>query len=424
MKTRTKFVALLSAIAFFVLSLFGLSGALRAFADGEADAGSPDPDPGYAQLTSLYYFSDYSGSEEYFDNGFLRDYINWNPYITDAHLYYSGNYNGDYIPFWEMIGMMMAYGDMDIENAFIIFEVRGSLSKEPGIFTAPVTDEQIYEHYENSVYPTLEYLFAMWKGKGCKIMFISGTDEVWYEQDPMNKFLDYADIHINTDLLTTFTYSLVQISCTMYDFAEGVMILDGTMSQDWFFRKFLLPYIVSFYYENGIFLNIPPITEYDDYDDINVIQSILDELHLTVYFYENGGYTDIYGNTVNTDTVENKVYDSGYLCIIAEAESLLDENETLLNLYCAKGGNAEFFVFNLRCVPVEDIPSDIKYCGLSDEEMDYYLSAIMCDFILNDVPSLQKYDNWDGRCMVTFKPLFPGDGWLLGPNGCVLPGIL
>lgn len=423
MKTGTKFVALLSAIAFFVLSLFGLSGALRAFADGEADAGSPDPDPGYAQLTSLYYFSDYSGSEEYFDNGFLRDYINWNPYITDAHLYYSGNYNGDYIPFWEMIGMMMAYGDMDIENAFIIFEVRGSLSIEPGIFSATDTNDQVYEHYENSVYPTLEYLFAMWKGEGCKIMFISGTDEVWYEQDPMNKFLEYADIHINTDLLTTFTYSLVQISCTQHDFAEGVMILDGTMSQDWFFRKFLLPYIVFIYSEYGITLqNIPPITEYDDYDDIYVVESILYELDLTVYFYENGGYTDIYGNTVNTDTVENKVYDSGYLCIVGGTESISDE--TLWSLYSNKGDNAEFFVFNLWGVTVEDIPSDIKYCGLSDEEMDDYLSAIMCDFILNDVSSLQKYDNWDGRCDVTFKPLFPGDGWLLvPPKAFGLPGI-
>lgn len=412
-KTKIKILALLSAIAIFMLSLLGLGVSLRAFAD---DGEFPDPDE---NLTSLYYFSDYYESEEYFYNGFLRDYIDWNPYITDAYLYYSGNDTS----FWDQIMQMMTSGDMDIENAFIIFEVRRSLSIEPGSFTWPVTEEQIYEHYENSVYSALESLFRTWKESECKIMFISGTDEVWYEQYPMNRFLEYVDIHINTDLLTPFTYSLTHISCTKYNFEDGVIILDSTMCGDWYFHRFLLPYIVSEYLEMGITLNInPPIMEYDDYDDLNVVQSILNALNLTVYFYDNnsGEYRDMYGGSVGAE-VEPTVYNGGYLCIVGGNESLSDE--TLWNLYQGKGDNAEFFVYNLAWKTVEEVPGGIKYCGLSTQRFNYYLSAIMRDFILNDLPSLQKYNNWIGYCSVTFKPIFPGDGWLVGAEAFVLPEI-
>lgn len=41
---------------------------------------------------------------------------------------------------------------------------------------------------------------------GCKIMFICGTDETKFVYE--NEFLEYVDIHINTDTLTTFWKAL------------------------------------------------------------------------------------------------------------------------------------------------------------------------------------------------------------------------
>lgn len=44
---------------------------------------------------------------------------------------------------------------------------------------------------------------------------------------------------------------------------------------------------------------------------------------------------------------------------------------------------------------------------------EFVLPAVVADFA--DDADLDIYNNWEGRCSVTHKPIYPGDnGWLYG----------
>lgn len=202
MKTRTKFVALLSAIAFFMLSLFGLGGALRAFADGEAMPADPDPTP-----KSLYYFSDYYQCEEYYNNGFIRDILNEDDSFTYSELNYWNYGNSD--GFWTQFYLYNCNEEFDkIENAFVIVEVRNSFTIEP------VSEE--WEHEERGYnFFLLEEVFSQLKGQNCQIMFICGLDEVYFDYNEYDAFLEYVDIHIKVDFASTYAQTM------LYELTDG-----------------------------------------------------------------------------------------------------------------------------------------------------------------------------------------------------------
>lgn len=404
MKTKVKSYALLLAVALFFASLFGLGGVLRVYGEqlqpyedyefpeyaSDADyVANPDPN-----LTKLYYISDYEGSVDCYNNGLLYYYINSYPEITDSELFL---YRTD---FWSR-AYNLVFGE-EIQNAFIIFEVRNSLPYEIGVFNGTETEYEIGDRYYSDEfwqYKFLEEAFCYLKGNGCKIMFINGTDEVWF-QDYYDLFLDYVDIHINLDFLTMFTYS---VACEIVEKSGGTeacIVLDKTLSQDWYFRDFFIRYLVF------------AVNEYGGNLRYQQPVNVLDALHFTVYFYDNetGCYFDIFGNFVGDWNVVETFSAASFSCVIADAPSLACEDLLVL---LSDHSNAEFYSCNVYWDEVSDdeISSDIKYFGVSESDIQYYLSVIMRDFILNDLPSLQKYDNWEGRCKVTFRLIWGKGGW-------------
>ena len=139
------------------------------------------------------------------------------------------------------------------------------------------------------------------------------------------------------------------------------------------------------------------------------------------YFYDNdtGKFTNIYGASVEADYVESEFAITAFSCIIAGTDSL--ENKYLWDL-CQAHSNAKFFMFNTSGEVYDELSEEIYFCGKSIPSFNYYLQVIMRDFILNDLASLQKYDDMEGRCNVTFMPVFPGTGgWLLMPQSIEYP---
>lgn len=56
---------------------------------------------------------------------------------------------------------------------------------------------------------TLSDLFSSWRSDGCKVIFVNGVEEARllgldldYDTSPYTEFLQYVDIHINTDMFT------------------------------------------------------------------------------------------------------------------------------------------------------------------------------------------------------------------------------
>ena len=50
--------------------------------------------------------------------------------------------------------------------------------------------------------------FQSVKDENCRTMFICETDETWFND--ATDFLDYVDVHINTDLITPFMYNILK----------------------------------------------------------------------------------------------------------------------------------------------------------------------------------------------------------------------
>lgn len=442
MKTKTKFYALLLALGMLLLSLFGVGGIIRAHADEEnwlypyENYEFPEyvSDADYtanldADLTSLYYFSDYEGCANYYNSGFIRRYMNMNPNITYSELHdWSSDFATSFGTYQQINNPFL------IENALIIFEVRDNLPWQKGIYLSTDTEEQKYENYRTTIYWELERLFSIWQDRGCKIMFISGADEVWYHKY-LDGFLDFVDIHINLDLITTFTYSVVDNLIENQRFGNSVMIFDGFTSRDSYFRGFFLPYVVDGLFTRGDAMkNFPSISKYEDYFKDYVVDGILTALNTIVYFYVERAYTDVFGNPVETSQVQEEFIDAGYACVIAGSNSYHDETQlgfddaflnydgTLFSLY-KHTEDADFYLYNNTWHSLGEIPEGVTYLGMTYSAVDKLLSVMMRDFILNDNAALAQYDNWSGRCAVTFRPMFGEVGWISVPKAFEVPLI-
>ncbi len=393
MKTRTKFVALLSAIAFFMLSLFGLGGALRAFADGGGDAAA-DPDQ---TLTSFYYFSDYEESENFYNNGFIGQCIAQNPDITRSEPYYFSSTDYDMSSFWATL-MDKASDFGAISDAFVVFEVRRYM---PEIIIDP-TDEDGQGKVElvDNVFAFLYDTFYQLKQNNCKIMFICGMDEARFTAyssngHARNEFLEYVDIHINTDLQTVYHYTAITImeetvGGEYQNWDQTTIVIDVSIGDSWDFFKKLIFYFVTTYHFSKDFTPFSP-------------EKVLQEMGVTVFFYRPGeGYINPYPPEGDSEVdFEQKWQESLYGFVIAGIHTA--ENEELWNLEGACGGKAGLFPFNY-----------------GNSLVDQLLPAIMYDFIFGETGDLQQYNNWLGRCDITFKPItYSPDGWLRIPGSNV-----
>lgn len=81
-----------------------------------------------------------------------------------------------------------------LNNAYVIVEINKMI---PG---------NTFSDTNETWFNQLRDLFREMKSNGCNIMFVCGTEETLFED--CTDFLDYVDIHVNTD---TFSLFLINI---------------------------------------------------------------------------------------------------------------------------------------------------------------------------------------------------------------------
>ena len=167
-KLKTVFVSLSMAFLFLLACAFPMLGGLNA-----AAAENDEPTSGH-----LYYFSDSAESaarcRKFVSDGLINTYTLYyyaTGTFTDT---FRANFNNG------------AYND--ISNSYVIFEMAST-----------ELTEQIDDGSTRLFTDDLANFFSYLKTNGCKIMFISATDEARYIH--YNDFLDYVDIHVKTDIL-------------------------------------------------------------------------------------------------------------------------------------------------------------------------------------------------------------------------------
>ncbi len=401
MKTKFKVrIVALTAALLMLLSAFCSFGIVAAHASYVSDEEMADyvfpeltPDEELnldTNFTSLYYFSDYSESEEYYNNGFIGQYIRQNPYLESSEMHYWG-YPNTILGFWDEMNSYYFSEGYLIENALIIFEVRNSNELQF------VENETQIPDYWNTKFGYMEQLFSTWKNQGCKIAFIDGLDEIRYELTGFNEFLQYVDIHINIDHVTTYGYSIVdELTNSFTELLDRqIVIFDDALPEKWSIYQLLVTYFVM--------MADPYLTIYEG-------ENLFDALAISVYFYNrNNNRYYVYEQdqnginreqtvTVEWEAMREILEDSNRISVIGNSLTLLDEN---------LDDNINELAKEIQHFTVEYPQNTYNYC----------LSVIMKDFILNNDDSLWKYNNRTGRCDITFIPLFySSDGWLKVPK--------
>ena len=164
-----------------LLAMILFSGAIFALVSApvKADSFSEDDMP---SLEKVFYYSDNPDCQDVFD------YIEQCSGIEDITLIYNSSRDiDDFIEYYNR-------DDFFVSNSYVIFEMRNG-------FPTPA------EKNGTKITDILSDVFSYMEYYGCKIMFICGTDETKFVYE--NEFLEYVDIHINTDTLTTFLESII-----------------------------------------------------------------------------------------------------------------------------------------------------------------------------------------------------------------------
>ncbi len=398
-KLKTYVTAIFMAI---VLAIMCIIPAVPVFASNGDDSA---PTPQFEAYDKLYYFSDSNNAQQR-----LEDYIQNYLYEYDSMFMYHHTETEfiDLSPYNQESLLNYFYSDFvrdyyDIENSFIIFE----LSK------IGVND---------AIASYLDYLFYDYKyNNNCKIMFISGTDEQWYSE---RRFLEWVDIHFDTDLFYDFMTNIMHRAGKSQgkDFDELTFIFDKSLNygimeynnpkSHTILNTFIIKALLSLNHED-INNNNPPYLLRDVFTNYNVN---------LLFYIEEGKYYDaikdvVYDMDYYEDNDElNYMLNSTHVIAIGtswlgydEVQSFIDNTQELFNIYGLS--NVEFYIYNPDNYPVYSISEYHEYhtraLGLEEQ-----LSNVIYDFIMGN--DLTVYNNWTGRCDVTYKLItFGPDGWMI-----------
>ncbi len=345
----------------------------------------------------LYYFSDAEHSQNY------CSILKQNSIIADYHLEYRTNRESFsyFITNYYNAGLYNT-----IYDSYIIFELTLGF---------PERNNNNTLHFDPAC---LSVMFAKLKENGCKIMFVCGQFEDRFK--PYNAFLDYVDIHINIGIFDVFIGNIfldayednsVQLNLTnctfIIDRSLAENIQNGYLNCDfvnyWFLGYFreayntdihligatwnliFRNYNIKLYYHdsNGVFINAFPYP--GEATIVNIDQQGESDAMLNEHIYAIG------------TTWINQQYTQEYLT-------------ALLDLRADFEYNFPIYVYD---------PNDYDISAYSDNNvyiahghLDYF--DVIAEF-LSDI-DLSGYDNYPGRCVVSYLALPTGSGgWLTMP---------
>ena len=397
-KLKTVFVSLSLAFLFLLACAFPMLGGFNA-----AAAENDKPTSGH-----LYYFSDSAESaarcRKFVSDGLINTYT----------LYY---YTPD--KFTDTFKANFKKGDYSgISNSYVIFEMTSAeLPTE--------TDDGSTTLFTD----VLEDFFSYLKTNGCKIMFISATDEARYTPDPTNygenpysAFLDYVDIHVKADFFFTFTYNIyyrAQISSgitTDTPFENTSFLLDSAMFYDDGSKKisnsafghYFIPHILDYKRESIEGTQTP-------------LSSVLDLFKFKVFYYNTPNIwvqilsqsTQVPYEFNNTGDLFDAIHNGAY-CAIGTSwggEAYMNSwLEQLQSIQAAYELSFPVYLYNSNGYNITvDAPQNLYQVGKISYE--YIYNA----FLGGD--DLSQFDNVVGRCEVTHSPMLAGDGgWMIDPG--------
>ena len=387
--SKCKLKKALVFIAVLFLSLVLLAAPLTGKNFAKAEAGAPVANASARTIFNydkLYWFSDNADSQTY--SGQIASAF---PGI-DVEMVYKESGEFD-----QYISIALTSGKYrDIENAYVIFEIRHGI-----------------EAWFSKSGPNLLYdFFSDLDGNGCQIMFVCGTDELkFYKQ---NALLDFVDIHINTDLFTTFFANVfynAQMACGTPQISNFTFFIDANFSEGIengyldcsFFREYLMKFIRSIYRDD---IEFGGKKNYQVLLDNNI--KLICDLGDGVYVNASNGesftvssYQELYENYLEND----KIYAIGTTWLGSsysyEWYSLVKDMEN----YSDSQDKFELYVYNDAHYTFYD-PSVFT----QDQGSGMFLQ-IVSEFLGGY--DLTCYDNWEGRCAVTHKDISQGSGgWL------------
>lgn len=414
----TKFKNFLTAvIAAMILVLACIMPAIIAFADDGAEGPTDPPQPPQNSYEDLYYFSDNEKCSQRFV-GFVSEFNDAYSASIQGHLIDWSASNG-VSSITKVYNYLTPNGFPEIENSLVIFEVcnEACLQYFLGYENGMDETEHDYADTDNLLFT----FFSELKGRNCKIMFICGFDEIKFMSH--NSFLEFADIHVNTSLFDNFMQNVI------YRVQES-----GRMDNRTVIFDFALSYGMDVNYGDKAINN----SNFTTYFLTHFILTYMDELAQASgeahrVFVDNGIKFLFYlGDGIFYDGVEDAVIseieDDGYsylseylsnekVCVIGaswKGEDKLEELYTILDFAYRAGGSSadmEFYIYNIANYSLNFINGYlVRTEGTNLSWFESTLNNIACDFI--DGNDLTVYDNWTGRCDVTYKPVtFSPNGW-------------
>ena len=276
----------------------------------------------------------------------------------------------------------------------------------------------------------LEFYYSFFKSlkeHGCRTMFICNTDESRFQEN--NKFLDYVDIHVNKDMFFLFIDSFFRELDEEIGTDSTILVVDQYFwgndifsSYGWFVESYLIPF--ARYKFNLSY------SDYSDVDDVfnvcygNGLNVIFlygtDEffsLHSDGYFLGNNQYLfdemQNYSNIVTLQALTNfgENYYQRWISFFEDFDAYGLNSDDLYNYRYDYIPETEYTGGEIAIHPA----SDLKRFGTGLVFLRSMLNLILTDFIAGE--DLSQYNNYPGRCDVTFKPVTQSDdAWVTTPS--------
>ena len=397
-KTRTLALTLALCLALVCL-------APAALVCASTDLEPPEP----LVYENIYYFSDYDCASNFYNQVLLNiqgvnsvhfEQIEFEGLNTLQNMYSLGVFN-------------------NVEDSLVIMELR-SLRREN--------------------YALLEDIFDVLKSNGCKIMFINGVEEVkmldmwqsdFYSTDD-NSFLESADIHVNLDIFSVFIDTIFE----MYEDDAGMdsvtILLDGSFLWNELSYYGFPGYIEGWeyranandYYAGDIFdYHILRYFRYymQEAGGYNSLLDFMNYMQIKIFCYAGN---DTYMNLLTGEIYCTDGWDSYEFYETAanefvfaigtsfRGEDYLDEwLNSLVEYMEMTEWDFPVYFYNGSDLTTDNAPSEFyEIHGTNYFEFNILpdiIRALACD------ADMSVYDNWAGRCFVTHKPIYAGEGgWL------------
>ena len=361
---------------------------------------------------NIYYFSDYYYASNFYNQVLLNiqgvnsvhfEQIEIEGLNTLQNMYSLGVFNS-------------------VEDSLVIMELR-SMSQEN--------------------YALLEDIFDVLKTNGCKIMFLNGVEEVkmlpmWqsdFYSTFSNRFLRYVDIHVNLDIFYVFIDTIFKMYEDDKSMDSVTILLDGSFLWNelsyygfpWYIEGWEYRANANDYYAGDTFdYHILRYFRYymQEAGGYNSLLDFMEDNNIKIFCYEKNDYDDYYMNLLTGEIYCTDGWDSYEFYEAAanefvfaigtsfRGEDYLDEwLNSLVEYMEMTEWDFPVYFYNGSDLTIDNAPSEFyEIHGTNYFEFNILpdiIRAFACD------SDMSVYDNWAGRCFVTHKPIYAGEGgWL------------